>query len=118
MRNWGLVYCSNFAAALCYGWLFVKVPGFFEGSVKTGVAAIAEGKIDAGFGVNMLKAVGCNWLVNMAIMMGMTCKDIGSKLLALWWPILAFVCMGFEHSIANMFFISSGMMHGADVSVG
>ena len=36
----------------------------------------------------------------------------------MWWPILAFVCMGFEHSIANMFFISAGMMHHADVSVG
>ena len=51
-------------------------------------------------------------------MMGMSSKGIGSKIIALWWPIFAFVCMGFEHSVANMTFITSGMMHGADITVG
>ena len=70
LRNWVLVYCSNFTATVTYAWLFVKVPGFFSGDIGPGLAGIAEGKIKAGFGEILLKAVGCNWLVNMAIMMG------------------------------------------------
>lgn len=57
-------------------------------------------------------------MVNMAILMGTSAKTTGGRLFGLWWPITAFVVMGFEHSVANMFFIPSGMMHGADVSVG
>ena len=100
-----------------YAWLFVKVPGFFEGECGDNVALIAESKINAGFGINLLKGIGCNWMVNMAIMMGTTASSIGCKIMAMWWPIMAFVCMGYEHSVANMFFIPSGMMHGADVSI-
>ena len=57
-------------------------------------------------------------MVNMAILMGTSAKTTGGRLFGLWWPITAFVVMGFEHSVANMFFIPAGMMHGANVSVG
>lgn len=61
----------------------MKVPGFFEGECGDNVALIAESKINAGFGINLLKGIGCNWMVNMAIMMGTTGSSIGSKIIAM-----------------------------------
>ena len=103
---------------MLYTYLLVKVTKLFSGSYETAIATIAESKCAASFGINLVKAIGCNWMVNMAILMGTSGKTTGGRLFGIWWPITAFVVMGFEHSVANMFFIPTGMMHGADVSVG
>jgi Formate/nitrite family of transporters len=56
-----------------------------------------------------LKAIGCNWLVNLAILLGICADDLIGKFFGIWFPIMAFVSTGFEHSIANMYFISAGI---------
>jgi len=56
-----------------------------------------------------LKAVGCNWLVNLAILLGICADDLIGKFFGIWFPIMAFVSTGFEHSIANQYFISAGI---------
>lgn len=56
-----------------------------------------------------IRAIGCNWLVCLAIWMAMAADDIGGKILAIFFPILAFVAMGFDHVVANMFFLPTAM---------
>jgi formate/nitrite transporter FocA (FNT family) len=56
-----------------------------------------------------LKAIGCNWLVNLAILLGICADDLIGKFFGIWFPIMAFVSTGFEHSIANMYFIPAGI---------
>ena len=56
-----------------------------------------------------LRAVGCNWLVCLAVWMAMAAEDIAGKILAIFFPIMAFVAMGFDHVVANMFFIPAAI---------
>jgi formate/nitrite transporter len=63
-----------------------------------------------------LRAVGCNWLVCLAVWMAMAAEDIGGKILAIFFPIMAFVAMGFDHVVANMFFIPAAIFaHVPDI---
>ncbi len=59
-----------------------------------------------------LRAVGCNWLVCLAVWMALGADDIGGKILAIFFPIMAFVAMGFDHVVANMFFLPAGVFAG------
>jgi formate/nitrite transporter len=63
-----------------------------------------------------LRAIGCNWLVCLAVWLSVASDDIVGKVLGIWFPIMAFVTIGFEHSVANMFFIPLGIFLGAEVS--
>ncbi len=56
-----------------------------------------------------LRAMGCNWLVCLAVWLAISAKDIAGKILAIWFPIMAFVAMGFDHVVANMFFLPAAM---------
>ena len=56
----------------------------------------------------------CNWLVCLAIWMSLGAKDIAGKLLAIFFPIWLFITSGFEHSVANMYYISAGIMAKAN----
>jgi formate/nitrite transporter len=64
------------------------------------------------------RGLGCNWLVCLGVWLAIASDDITGKIWGLWFPIMAFVGLGFEHSIANMFFIPLGMFNGANVSIG
>eukprot|EP00656_Telonema_subtile_P056849 TRINITY_DN9203_c0_g1_i1.p2 TRINITY_DN9203_c0_g1~~TRINITY_DN9203_c0_g1_i1.p2 ORF type:complete len:129 (+),score=24.76 TRINITY_DN9203_c0_g1_i1:478-864(+) len=64
----------------------------------------------------LVKAIGANWLVNLAVFMQLSSRSAGGKIVALWLPITTFVTLGLEHSVANMFLIPLGMFNGADVS--
>jgi formate/nitrite transporter len=57
-----------------------------------------------------LKGIGCNWLVNLAILLGICADDAAGKFFGIWFPIMAFVSSGLEHSIANMYFIPAGIL--------
>lgn len=66
-----------------------------------------------------LKAIGCNWLVCLACYLGMQGRDLASKVIGLWWPIFAFVSLGLDHVVANMFIIPMGIwLQTPDVTVG
>jgi formate/nitrite transporter len=99
-------------------------------AVKTGVVttdismerltAIAQAK--AGTETDwqiFLRAIGCNWLVCLAVWMALGAEDIGGKVLAIFFPIMAFVAMGFDHVVANMFFLPAAIFaHVPDVTWG
>ena len=61
-----------------------------------------------------LRAVGCNWLVCLAVWLALAAEDVAGKILAIFFPIMAFVAMGFDHVVANMFFLPAAIFAGVD----
>lgn len=116
IRNWVLVYIANFIGAI----ILVAFVYFSDTLVKDAAIKsinIAQSKANLGFTSAFLKGVMCNIIVVLAVWFATAGKDIVSKIFACWFPIMLFVLCGFEHSIANMFFIPIGMALGADVSI-
>lgn len=77
---------------------------------------LAELKTSLPFHVAFVRGLLCNWLVCMAVYLANMAKDTTGKAVAIWLPISAFVTLGLEHSVANMFIIPAGIFAGADVS--
>ena len=75
----------------------------------------ADGKVSQDWWTVFLKGVGANWLVCLAIWIGYAAKDIIGKCIGIWIPVMLFVTLGYEHSIANMFFIPAAIYAGADI---
>jgi formate transporter len=71
----------------------------------------------SGLGLVIIKAVLCNWMVTLGVVMAMTSKSTAGKIVAMWLPILIFFAQGFEHAVVNMFVIPAGMLLGANVSL-
>ncbi|MDU4694874.1 MAG: formate/nitrite transporter family protein [Paenibacillus sp.] len=71
----------------------------------------------SGLGLVIIKAVLCNWMVTLGVVMAMTSKSTAGKIVAMWLPILIFFAQGFEHAVVNMFVIPVGMLLGANVSL-
>ncbi|RKS80514.1 formate/nitrite transporter [Motilibacter peucedani] len=82
-------------------------------STYTRLAGIATGKAVTETNWQIfLRAVGCNWLVCLAVWLAMAADDIGGKILGIFFPIMAFVALGFDHVIANMFFLPAARWAG------
>src|SRR5690606_30874684 len=75
-----------------------------------------EAKVNQDFIKILLKGIGANWLVCLGMFMGYSAKDITGKCIAIWIPVMLFVTLGYEHSIANMFFIPAAIYAGADIT--
>ncbi len=119
LRNWTLVYFGNFVGALFVAYFMVTLTGVFAKSPwLESIYSIAELKTSAPFYKVLLKGVGANWLVALAMWMAYSAKDTTGKMLGIWFPVMAFVAIGYEHSIANMFFIPAAIFNGAPVSWG
>jgi formate transporter len=116
LRNWALVYAGNFVGALgTAGILFVgKQYTFGKGAVGEQALAIATAKTGLGFLQAIALAAFCNALVCLAIWLTYSARSVTDKVLAIVPPIAAFVAAGFEHSVANMFFIPMGLLVKSD----
>ena len=117
LTNWIVVYLGNFAGALFLSALLAG-SGLYSGALADKAIAVAGAKTVMGFGQGLIRGVLCNMLVVLACWMQAGAKDLGGKILAIWFPIAMFVFAGFEHSVANMTYIPLGMMLGAPVSFG
>ncbi len=111
-KAWGIVYTGNFI-----GSMIIVIMMFYSGlwaadSAAVGATAvnIANAKVHLTFLQAMMRGIGCNWLVCLAVWMAMSAKDIVGKIFAIYFPIMAFVASGFEHSVANMTFIPYGIL--------
>lgn len=113
--NWCVVYLGNFAGALFLSALLAG-SGLYSGALAEKAVAVAASKAGMSFGQGLIKGVLCNILVVLACWMQAGAKDLGGKILAIWFPITMFVFAGLEHSVANMTYIPLGMMLGAPVS--
>ncbi len=119
LRNWALVWCGNFIGALFFGYFIVHMAQVVDGEVwNKGFASVAHAKTSYPFYVTFLKGIGANWLVCLAMWLAMSSKTVAGKVLAMWPPVMAFVAIGYEHSIANMFFLPMALFKGvADFSI-
>jgi formate/nitrite transporter len=117
LKNWGLVYVGNFIGAIFVAYVITHLTHIVSASpFQDSVHKLAIGKTSNTFLVTFLKGIGANWLVCLAVWQGMAAKDTTGKILAIWLPVMAFVTFGFEHSIANMYFIPLAIFEGADIT--
>lgn len=106
-------WLGNFAGALFVAFFIAYLSGLiFESAGGTmpwaaAVVNLANAKCSLGFTEALLRGVGCNWLVCLAVFAAAASTETIGKIAALWFPTMAFVALGMEHCIANMFFISA-----------
>jgi formate/nitrite transporter len=115
MKNWTLVYLANFIGSMIIV-LLVYYGDMLTGTAAQKAIAVAKSKVELGTSVAFLRGIMCNIIVVLAVWMATASQDIVSKIFACWFPIMLFVLSGFEHSVANMFFLPIAMYMGADIS--
>jgi len=113
-KSWIASYAGNFV-----GSLFLAYLAFKSGTLGSAPAsvAIATAKCSLPFETAFVRGILCNWLVCMAVYMASGCASLIGKMVAVWFPISAFVALGLDHSVANMFIIPLGILRGADIKV-
>lgn len=121
LNLWLWVYIGNLIGSVVWAYICANGPfvSFDAAGVGTVTAfgsraiAIAAAKTSyvgvMGFYSAFLKGIACNWLVNLAILLGICADDLVGKFFGIWFPIMAFVSSGFEHCVANMYFIPAGI---------
>ena len=121
-KNWVIVWFGNLAGALVLVTLIALAGtmGLNGGLVGSAAVATAAGKINLGWGVIFVRGILCNILVCLAVRIGFSARSVADKVLGILLPIAGFVAMGFEHCVANMFFLPIGLIahwlgFGADV---
>jgi formate transporter len=113
LRNWGIVFVGNFVGAL-FTALLVARSGRLDGdqgSVGIRAVSIAEAKVGLPFDEAIISGVLANTLVCLAVWMSLSARSVVDRVVAVVLPVAAFVAAGFEHSIANMYFIPVAMFH-------
>ena len=111
LGRWGVVYLANFLGAVVLAGI-MYYSGLWKmaaGAVGGKALAIANAKVNLPFGEAFFRGIGCNWLVCLAVWMALSAKDIAGKVLAIFFPIMAFVALGYEHCVANMYFVTMGI---------
>jgi formate/nitrite transporter len=117
LMNWLWVTIGNFAGSVFVAYFFAFKSGVLAkvGSVTategyTRLGAIAMGKaLSESHLEQFIRAVGCNWLVCLGVWLALASTDVVGKILAIVFPITAFVALGFDHVVANMFFLPAAM---------
>lgn len=108
-ENWVVVLAGNFIGSMFFAWLMFESRLWEQGTVAEQTLRIAMAKCKLSFSAAFVRGVLCNWLVCLAVFMATAARDVTGKLLACYIPIMTFVASGFEHSIANMYFIPAGL---------
>ena len=109
LRAWFWVYIANYLGAALVACL-IFFTGLFDGDVGVKALSIAAGKMSLPIGSAFARGILCNWLVVLAVWLSMASEDVISKIGSIYFPIMAFVASGFEHSIANMYFMTLGLL--------
>lgn len=108
-ENWFVVILGNLVGSLFFAWLMFHSELWRSGTIAEHAVNIAATKTRLDFDVALVRGILCNWLVCLAVFMATAARDITGKILACYAPIMAFVASGFEHSVANMYFIPAGL---------
>ncbi|WP_228028045.1 formate/nitrite transporter family protein [Chitinibacter fontanus] len=119
-RVWLLSYGGNFIGALFTAWAFAYMTGLFKPNEPATLYLlnVAHHKLENPFVTTFFKGMLANILVCVAAWQAYSAKDTLGRMFAIWLPVMAFVALGMEHSIANMFFIPAAMLAGLDASWG
>jgi formate/nitrite transporter len=120
VRNLTLVLLGNLVGALVVAFFLAVQTKVIGDSGSEGGAlltyerlvSIADGKTGHTAWETFLRGVGCNWLVCLAVWMSLAATSVSGKILAVFFPVMAFVAMGFDHVVANMFFLPAAIWAG------
>lgn len=122
IKNWMFVYLGNLIGSIAFAALVVT-SSFTQGNFTAAepnafgmmAVTVAIGKIltykaagDMGLVSLFVSGIGCNFIVCLAVLLALTAQDAIGKILAIWFPIMSFVVIGFEHCVANMYFLPAG----------
>jgi formate/nitrite transporter len=114
LRNWLIVYCGNLLGGVIIAWLVYKSGLLVSAGILTPTGAvavkIAQTKLQLGFSAALFRGILCNMLVCLAVIMCIASKTMEGKIWGIYFPIMAFVASGYEHSVANMYFLPAGLM--------
>ncbi|MDR0522618.1 MAG: formate/nitrite transporter family protein [Planctomycetaceae bacterium] len=116
LRNWCIVYLGNLAGSLFVAFLIYQSGQLNGGNALLGgmTIKIAAAKCGLTFMEAFSLGILCNWLVCLAVWMAAAAKDVAGKIFAVYFPIWLFITSGFEHSVANMYYISAGLFAAAN----
>ena len=112
LRNWSVVYLGNLIGSLIVAFMITESGLLNSGANLLGgvTIRIASGKVSFGFMQAVYLGILCNWLVCLAVWFAWGAKDIAGKLLGVFFPIWLFITSGFEHCVANMYYVPAGIM--------
>ncbi|VAW10069.1 Formate efflux transporter (TC 2.A.44 family) [hydrothermal vent metagenome] len=117
LRNWLVTFLANGVGAAGLA-VMIFLSGILAlGGQSETIAGIASAKMALPFGEAFVRGILCNMLVCLAVWLSFAAHDVAGKIVAITFPITAFVALGFEHSIANLYFIPLGLMAGAQGSI-
>ena len=111
-KNWGIVYVGNLIGSVLIA-LIVVYGKVQTGAVKDACITVAANKCNLNFGIALLRAIPCNILVCLAVWFALSSKSAPGKIISLYLPVFAFVICGFEHSVANMYYLTAGLLSGS-----
>lgn len=111
LKNWVVVYLGNMVGGLLVaaGMVFSHQFSLFGNGMAVSAMSAAAGKCTLSFGDAFIKGIFCNFLVCIAVWAAFAAKDVAGKVIGLFFPIMIFVVCGFEHSVANMYYIGAGL---------
>jgi formate/nitrite transporter len=113
VKNWFCITLTNFLGALFVAYFFGHVEGLTaSGPYLAKTVSIAHGKLAENYLQAFISGVGCNWLVALAVWLSYAAEDVAGKILGIWFAIMGFVAIGFQHVVANMFIIPAAIFEG------
>ena len=112
IKNWVVVYLGNLVGSLLIVAILLggNFAGMNAGAVGDAMINVAYSKISLSPGVIFFRGIMCNWLVCLAVWMGFAGRTVIDKVFTTIFPVMAFVACGFEHCVANMFFLPMGVV--------
>lgn len=114
LRNWFIVYFGNLVGAVLIAWLVHRSGLLLRLGELTSIGAvavkIADAKLQLSFLEGLCRGILCNMLVCLAVIMCIASRTVTGKILGIYFPIMTFVASGYEHSVANMYFLPAGLM--------
>lgn len=111
LKNWLFVYLGNFVGSTILAFLLVygHTPSAMDGALMNTIMSTAAAKVAINAGDAVFRGILCNIMVCLAVWMSFAAKTAGGKIASLYLPIVVFVLAGFEHSVANMYYIMAGI---------
>ncbi|MBV7389211.1 formate/nitrite transporter family protein [Enterococcus sp. ALS3] len=113
LNNWAIITFANFLGAIFVAYFFGHIVGLTSsGDFLHELTSVADAKVAATPLQAFISGIGCNWFVGLGVWLSYAGKDGTSKILGIWFPIMIFVLLGFQHSVANMFVLSNAIIEG------
>ena len=114
VKNWVVITLANIVGAVFVAYFFGHYVGLTHSGVfQEFVINVAHHKVDCTFGQAFISGIGCNWFVGLALWLCYGAKDSAGKILGIWFPVMVFVAIGFQHSVANAFVIPAAIFEGS-----